>query len=415
MDSTLTAPVVPALREDAKLIGLISLAHGASHFSQLLLAPLFPWIREEFQVSYAELGLVLSIFFVVSCAVQTASGFVVDRLGPRPVLFAGLGLLLAAALGFASAPSYGWLAAWAVVAGVGNGVFHPVDYSLLNRRIYKDRLGHAYSLHGVAGSLGWALAPALLVPLAVAWSWRVALLGAAVVIAAVLLLQIWHRARLALEPADRQATNLRAVAGAASVEQPFAFLGIPAVWMCFLFFLVYAGALSVIQTYAPEAARHLHQVPIHLAAGCLSIYMVCSALGMLGGGFLAADPTRCVQIVGIGLGLAAAFALALALLPVPAAVVPLFFAAMGLTTGLASPSRDMLVKQCTPPNATGRVYGVVYSGLDIGQALSPLFFGYLMDLHQYQAVWLGLAALQLLMVGTAVQVRRVRRVALATA
>ena len=139
------------MRHDVRVIGLVGVAHLISHFSQLLLAPLFPWLKEAFDVSYAELGLLMSIFFVVSCVVQALSGFVVDRVGPRPVLFGGLTLLGLAAFGFATSGSYAMLAAWSVVAGAGNGVFHPVDYTLLNRKVHPSRLGHAFSMHGIAG------------------------------------------------------------------------------------------------------------------------------------------------------------------------------------------------------------------------------------------------------------------------
>ena len=176
------------MRKDAAVIGLVGLAHGVSHFSQLLLAPLFPWLKEAFGVGYAELGLLLTVFFAVSCAVQAAAGFAVDRYGPRPVLFAGLALLGVAALGYAVSTSYAMLMAFAVVGGVGNGVFHPVDYTLLNRRVSATRLGHAYSVHGITGTLGWAVAPALLVSVALAVSWRVALGVAAGVAWGVLLL-----------------------------------------------------------------------------------------------------------------------------------------------------------------------------------------------------------------------------------
>ena len=81
----------------------------------------------------------------------------------------------------------------------------------------------------------------------------------------------------------------------------------------------------------------------------------------------------------------------------------------GFGVGLAGPSRDMLIKRAAPPGATGRVYGTVYSGLDIGQALAPLVFGRLMDLHQYSAVWVGLALVQGVLIVSAFQVRRVRR------
>ena len=128
----------------------------------------------------------MSIFFVVSCIVQALSGFVVDRFGPRPVLFAGLTLLGAAAFGYAASQSYWMLAACSVVAGIGNGVFHPVDYTLLNRKVHPSRLGHAFSVHGITGSLGWAVAPAMLVPLTLAYGWRVALVCAGVLAFAVL-------------------------------------------------------------------------------------------------------------------------------------------------------------------------------------------------------------------------------------
>ncbi len=408
MPNALAAPA-PSWRDDATVIGLVGLAHGVSHFSQLILAPLFPWLKAEFAVSYTELGFLLTIFFVVSCAVQALSGFVVDRLGPRPVLMAGLLLIAAAATGYAAAPSYAALALCAVVAGVGNGVFHPVDYTLLNRKVRPARLGHAYSAHGITGTLGWALAPALLVPLAAAWGWRAAMAGAALIAAATLALLWWQRDRLDLpaKPAPAPA------AAAPAVEGAFDFLRIPAVWVCFAFFLFYAAALSVVQAFAPEAARHLHGVPLPWIAACLSIYMVCSAAGMVFGGFLAADPARCERIVGFGMGLAALVALTVAFAPVPGWAVPLLFGAMGLVSGSAGPSRDLLVKRSTPDNASGRVFGVVYSGLDIGQAITPLVFGRLMDAHQYRSVWVGLAIVQWVLIATALNVRKARRVVVA--
>ena len=412
MTSSLTAPARPA-RQDAQLIGLVGVAHLISHFSQLLLAPLFPWLKDAFGVSYAELGLLMSIFFVVSCLVQASSGFVVDRFGPRPVLFGGLGLLGAAAFGFAASPSYAMLALFSVVAGVGNGVFHPVDYTLLNRKVHPSRLGHAFSVHGISGSLGWALAPAMLVPLAIAYSWRVALVCAGVLAFAVLALLVLNRRHLAL--ADMVAKTPEAHGAAAAAEGRLAFLKIPAVWMCFAFFFFYAAALSGVQTFAPGAARLLHDVPVDLAAMCLTIYMVCSAGGMVAGGFLATDAARCERVIGAGFGIAALVALAIGFADIPAGTVPVLFGVMGFGAGTAGPSRDLIVKRASPPNATGRVYGVVYSGLDIGQAIAPLVFGSLMDHQQPRLVWLGIALVQGVLIVNAFNVRKARRTSFTTA
>lgn len=411
--TTLTTPARPA-RQDAHLIGLVGLAHLISHFSQLLLAPLFPWLKEAFDVSYAELGLLMTIFFVVSCVVQAASGFAVDRFGPRPVLFAGLALLGAAAFGFAASPSYALLALWSVVAGVGNGVFHPVDYTLLNRKVQPSRLGHAFSVHGITGNLGWALAPAMLVPLTIAWSWRVALVCAGLLTFAVLALLVLNRSHLAV---DALVTRKGTVpnAGAAATEGSLAFLKIPAVWVCFAFFFFFAMALSGVQTFAPGAARLLHEVPVDIAAMCLTIYMVCSAGGMVAGGFLAADPTRCERVIGAGFGVAVLVALTIGFGHLPAMAVPVLFGVMGFGAGIAGPSRDLIVKRASPPNATGRVYGVVYSGLDIGQAIAPLIFGTLMDHGRPELVWLGIALVQGVLIVSAFNVRKARRTALAPA
>ncbi len=407
------ASAAPPVRQDAAVMGLVGLAHMVSHFSQLILPPLFPWLKEAFHVGFTELGVLLTIFFVVSCLVQALSGFVVDRFGPRPILFGGIGLLALAAFGFSISTSYAMLAGFAAVAGIGNGVFHPVDYTLLNRKIHATRLGHAFSVHGITGSLGWALAPALMVPITLAFSWRVALASAGV-LALVVLVVLWlNRSHLTIEmtSAASQATKARPERRGSGSDS-FGFLAIPAVWMCFGFFFLYAVVISGVQAFAPEAARQIHDVPTRWAAMCLTFYMVAAAGGMVLGGFLASDPSRCEKIVGAGFGIAAVLALTIGFAPMTPMAVPVLFALMGAAAGVAGPSRDLIVKRAAPPGATGRVYGVVYAGLDIGQAAAPLVFGTLMDMHRFTDVWLGIAIVQAMLITTAFNVHRARRTAL---
>ncbi len=411
--SSSTAPT--RLRVDAGVIGLVGLGHLISHFSQLLLAPLFPWLKDAFSVSYAQLGFLMTLFFLVSCAMQAASGFLVDRYGPRNILFAGLALISVAAFGMAASTSYEMLAVFAIVAGAGNAVFHPVDFTLLNRKVSAARLGHAYSVHGLTGSLGWALAPAVLVPLTLAYAWRVALVAAGLLVVAVMVLLWVYRDQLALPQRPVCADATTDPAGPAASGGSFDFLRIPSVWMCFLFFLLYAVVLSVVQAFAPEAARQIHGVPVALAAVCVTVYMVASASGIALGGFLVADPQRCERIMATGMGVAAMIALAIGFADLPAMAVPALFGAMGFAAGLAGPSRDLIVKRSTPEHATGRVYGVVYAGLDIGQALAAPLFGGLLDRQQYQGVWLGLVIFQGLLIFSAVNVRKVRRTVRASA
>lgn len=394
----LSAP--PALRQDITLIGLVGVAHMISHFSQLLLPPLFPWLKDHFDVSYAQLGFVLTVFFVVSCAVQAAAGFLVDRFGPRPVLYVGLAAIALSCFGYAVSTNYWMLTFFAGLAGLGNGVFHPVDYTLLNRRVSPHRLGHAYSAHGITGTLGWAIAPALMTGVALAHSWQAALAVGGLVALAVLTLLLLNHSRLALDvSASRQQV----------ADGDFDFLRLPAVWMCFLFFFLFATVLGVVQAFAPEASRQLHDIELSGVALCLTVYMVGSALGMVGGGFLVQDPSRCDKVVAAAFMVAATLALVLALSPLPTWMVPVLFGLMGLTSGTAGPSRDLLVKQSTPANASGRVYGVVYGGLDVGQAITPLIFGLLMDHGQFRGVLIGLALVQCSLIFSAYWLRSVRR------
>ncbi len=395
------------LKGDVQLISMVGVAHLVSHFSQLILPPLFPWIKESMQVSYAELGFLMSIFFVVSCAVQAISGFAVDRLGPRPMLFSGLMCLVIAMFGFACSDSYLQMMPCANLAGVGNGVFHPADYTLINRRVSPQRIGHAYSVHGLTGSLGWALAPALMVPIALAYSWHVAVFVAALICASVLLVLWLKRSQLSLDPlSESKAEPVKTLNGGGEGE--FDFLKIPVVWMCFAFFLFYSMALSIVQAYAPEAVRHLQSVPLKVTASCLTLYMLCSAVGMFLGGFLVTNPTRAEKVVGVAFLTAGSLSLSLVYFELGVWQVLALFCLMGLVSGCAGPSRDLLVKGATPTNATGRVYGVVYSGLDIGQAISAFIFGIFMDHQNYEAVIVGLALLQVVLVLGAFNVRRVQ-------
>jgi MFS transporter, FSR family, fosmidomycin resistance protein len=382
--------------ENARVIALVSSAHGVSHFFHLVLPPIFPWLRDAFDLSYAQLGLLLTVMFTVSGVGQALAGFLVDRVGPGPVMHGALAFFAAGGIVFGLAPSWEWLVVGAILIGLGNAPFHPVDYSILNARIATPRLGHAYAMHGVAGSLGWALAPVFMVGLAQAFSWREAAFGAGLLAAGMLVATWWRRDLLAI---DRQA--IAAKAAAASSTGQFAFLRLPAVWLSFGFFFTLAFAFGGVQSFGPESARLIHDVPLGTVALCLTAYMLASAGGMLAGGFVASDPARAERTIALCFSVAAAIALTLPFLPWPGAAMPIPFALMGLAGGIANPSRDLLIRRASPPGATGRVYGVVYSGLDLGMSIAPPLFGLMLDLGSPAGVWIGIALAQLVMIGVA--------------
>ena len=388
------------LQQDARTIGLIGLAHGTSHFFHMLLPPLFPFLIGEFGFSYSELGLLVSVFFAISGVGQALAGFLVDRVGARPVLFIALTCFAAAAFSAATADGYGGLLAAAALAGLGNAPFHPVDFTILNKRVSPQRLGHGFSVHGISGNLGWAAAPLFMAGIASAsGSWRLACVAAGVLALAVLALMLWQRA--ALDDGRRAAAHAPAAGGATPPEHALAFLRLPSVWLCFSFFFWSTCALTAIQSFASPALHSLYGLPLSLTALVVSGYMLCGAAGMVAGGFLVARTQRLEQVITPSL-LAAATLLALAgsgWLPGTAALAAAALA--GLGSGLAGPSRDMLIKRATPPGATGRVYGTVYSGLDLGFCLAAPVFGAMLDAGMTSGIFYGSAAALVLGVASA--------------
>ena len=379
-------------------MGLVGLAHAASHFSHLLLPPLFPVFMREFGLSFTEVGLLTSVFFVVSGVGQASAGFLVDRVGARPVLFSSIVLFALAALVAASAQGYAGLMASAVLAGVGNAPFHPVDFSILNQRVSNSRLGHAFSVHGLTGNLGWAAAPVFLVAMT-AWShWRHAYLAAAVVYGGVLAVLVWQRQRLHTAVVPRHPE-----AGAGS---DLAFLRLPVVWWCFAFFVLSTMTLAVVQTYATSILQAVHAVTLEAATVTLTTYMLCGALGMLVGGFVAAQARHVDRVVAIAMAAGAVLMVLAATGWLGADGTMGVLAITGFAVGIGGPSRDMMIRRATPKGATGRVYGTVYSGLDTGFALAPLLFGLLMDRAWYSATLVCAAVTLFLAVFAALGVGR---------
>lgn len=382
------------LKQDARVIGLVGLAHGVSHFYHLILAALFPWLKTAFGLSYSELALLMTGFFVVSGIGQALAGFVVDRVGARRVLFSGMAMLGLSALVLSNAQNYAGLMAGALMAGLGNSIFHPADYTILNQRVSRDRLAHGFSVHGISGSIGWAAAPLFLTGVASATDWRTALLSAAALPAIVLAILWWNRAALRPDPI---------VQHAAGTQQggSFEFLRLPSVWMCFGFFFLTALALGGVQSFASAGLVKLYGMSLAMATSAFTAYMLASALGMMLGGFLGAGRKNHDRTIAAAFALAAVLALLLGLAVVPAWGALVLMALVGFFSGIAGPSRDLMIRAAAPKNATGRVYGVVYSGLDSGLSVGPLLFGLMMDAGKPQFVFAGIAFFLLLAIATA--------------
>jgi MFS transporter, FSR family, fosmidomycin resistance protein len=400
-------------RQDLTTITLIGVAHGTSHFFHMLLPPLFPEFIREFGLGYSELGLLVTSFFVISGIGQALAGFLVDRVGARPVLYAALACFVGAALAASAAQGFWTLWLAACLAGLGNSPFHPADFTVLNKRVSQPRLGHAFSVHGISGNLGWAAAPVFLIGVAAATgSWRWACVAAAGWALLVLLALVVGGASID----DRLGAPRQAVVATADDPHPLAFLRLPSVWLCFSFFFWSTAALSGIQSFAGPALGQMHGLPITQTAFVVTGYMLCGAAGMVAGGFLVARARRLERVIAAAMAGAAVLLLVVASGALPGPLAMVVAAAAGFGTGLAGPSRDMLIKRAAPPGATGRVYGTVYSGLDVGFALAAPVFGWLLDRGEPASVFVGASlALALGVVSAGLVGLRIRRPALQSA
>ena len=390
-----------AIRQDVKIISLVALAHGLSHFFQIATAVLFPLIKDDLGLSYVALGGTVALYYVVSGICQTLAGFAVDRYGARRVLFLGLVLSSSGALLAGVAQSYAMLLLAALVGGVGNSVFHPCDFSILNARVDKARLGYAFSWHGIAGFLGYASAPTYAIAMVGTAGWRGALLGAAALGAVVIAVLAAQRDFLHVEPADRRRSGAQG-----GLAADLKVLASAPILMCFGYFVLVAVGFIAIQTFGVATMIALYGASNALASAALTSYLLGAAAGIFAGGFVAAHTSRHDLVAVSGMAASAAFMFVLAAAWLPAAALPLLFASTGFFGGMTNPSRDLIVRATTPAGATGKVYGFVYSGLDVGSMLTPVFFGWLLDRGNAGAVFFSVVVASVLTIGTVLQLPR---------
>jgi FSR family fosmidomycin resistance protein-like MFS transporter len=373
---------------DARVIGLVSAAHFVSHVYVLLLPPLFAFIRSDYGLSYQELALVLASFNLVSAALQTPMGFLVDRFGAGRLLIAGL-LLGAAALAVAALiPSYWALVACFGVAGLANTVFHPSDYTILSHSIAQKRIGQAFSIHTFSGLLGSAAAPPLVLISARLWGWHGALLVSAIIGVAVAFVLLAQRRVLAAAPAPKQRQRVSAGDG-------WRLLMTPAILRNLGFFTLLALAGGGISNFSIVALVALYNTPLWAANTALSGFLLMAALGVLLGGVIADRTRHHTRVAALGFALSACVILVIGTVALPSAMLILLMGIGGLLSGIIQPSRDMIVRAVTPAGSFGKVFGFVTTGFNVGGVVGPLFFGWLMDRGEPRLIFLAVVAITL--------------------
>jgi len=393
--STQAQDPASTLARDTRILTLIGTGHFLSHFYMLCLPPLFLVWREEFDVSYAELGLAVALMSAVTAAGQTPVGFLVDKHGARPFLVGGVLLMGLSVAAMAFAPGYWTILLLAILSGVGNSVIHPADYAILGASIDKSRIGRAFALHTFTGNLGFALGPPVVAAMLLVMGWRPALLilgGLGLPVA----LSILWQARILQEQAQPKRRDNQPSGRALLLSRP--------ILLFFGFFLLSAMAGSAIQAFSITVLGTLWGTPVAIASLTLTGYMAGATCGTLVGGWYADRYARHVPFIVVLTIISASLLLALGLVPMPEVLLPVVAALAGLAMGSSRTPRDVMLKEASPPGQMGKVFGFVSSGLPLGGAITPVPLGYLIDLGLAGLVFpiaAGLLMLSLLCMGGA--------------
>ena len=386
-----------------RIVGAVSAAHFVSHYYIILLAPLLPFVRADYGVSYTEIGLALTAFNVVSAALQTPAGFLVDRVGARVLLIGGLLIGGAAFIVAGLIHSYWILVAMFALAGLGNTVYHPADYSILSHRVPAERIGKAFSVHTFAGILGSAVAPGSLLLMQSLWGWRGAFIGAGALglIVAAILLTMLDDASPAPSPASA------APAKTENAAWGWRLLMSPPILLNLGFFVLLAMISGGMNNYSVVALGALYKTPVTIANAALTGYLGLSAIGVLVGGLLASRTSRHGTVAATGLCIMALLTAVVANVDLGTLLLIAVMTLNGLFNGMVMPSRDMIVRSVTPPGSFGKVFGFVTTGFNIGGMISPLIYGAIMAHGSPRLVFMLAAVCSLLAIGTvAIRPRR---------
>ena len=362
-------------RLDRRVTTLIGISHGASHFYQLALPPLFVLINAAEGINFTRLGLLTGAFYLTSALCQPPAGFLVDRFGARVVLLGGLGVMAAATALIGLLPYYPAMFALSVLAGAGNSVFHPCDYSIMNATISEQRMARAFGFHMFGGYLGYAVAPLAMTAIGTQAGWRVAIVLAGLA-GLLVLASLWSGSR-----DFRDSSDERRESGGADEslgDSVRALITAPIV-LCWIFFLLIAMGQIGLQTFAPTLLNDIYGFDLETGGAFVTVMLFAVTVGVLAGGYLADHFKKPDRVVLLGYSSAALVIVAPWRLELTVMEHYMAFAAIGFMYGVVFPARELLVRAATPKGASGRVFGFVYSGMDFGSTMTPILFGWFVD------------------------------------
>jgi predicted MFS family arabinose efflux permease len=389
------------------VVNLISAAHFFSHFYLLTLPPLFLAMKEDLNVTFTELGLIVSVYAVGSFSGQYPMGVLADKYGPRWILILGMLTVSTMFVLMGLIPVYWVMVGLALFAGWGDSVFHPADFVVITATVVPKRSGRAYATHAFAGFAGFAAAPIVVDPIRLYASWQTALIVVGV-LGLIMTIVLFANKELLIgegETDHEELANARPTESMGVLE----FFKYPPILILFLFYIAVALGGSGIQQFSSSALPQMYGIEPSTANHVLFVYMVGISVGVLVGGWVADKTKRLDLVATIGYLMAIVMTCIVALnfLPFLWAAAALVIA--GFMTGIVMPSRDVLVRSVTPKGNAGKAFGFVNSGFGLGGMVGPIIFGSIMDSGKVSGIYLVAAVFMFFAIVSALAAGRYAR------
>lgn len=364
-------------RNDVKILSLVSAGHFCSHFYMLTLPALFIFLNRDLGISFTALGVMLSARYVATGMAQVPMGFMVDKYGAKPVLMMGIFVMVTAFGLMAMAPNYWVLLLLVVIGGIGDAVFHPADYAILNGSVSSARMGRAFSVHTFSGHLGFAAAPVAITFLSTQFDWRIALWVVAGFGYAILLLLLSQWSSLKddrIAPKKKKDGEKAETAG----DHARLLLSRP-VLVLFSFFAMSTLAGNGLHSFAIPALNALHGTSAVDAGFAVGTYMLVSSFAVLAGGVIADNIQRQDRFAAMVYGVSIIAVVMITFFALHYVLLVLFFGLAGFCHGVIRPARDMMVREVTPAGSSGKVFGFIFTGQNVGGGIAPIALGFVLD------------------------------------
>lgn len=376
-------------KREVKAIGLIGFAHMLSHLYMLAFAPLAGVMIADLNIDAIGYGLALTVFAISTGIFQTPMGLLIERIGGKPVLIFGLFVnSLAFCLIAWVSEGYFSLLLFMALAGLGNSVFHPADYSLISASVGDERIGKAFSIHTFVGHVGFIAGPLITAGLEPFVGWRGALAAIGLIGLAMTLILILFGGAI---------EDGRSVKKKAPVMDSLRdLLSSKPVLLFFLFYMLSSMANFGMTQFSVLAFQPVYEIEKVVAVAALSAYQIGALLLVIPGGILADRVHRYDLIMLVGFGVSALMILLSGTGWLPFWVVIGLLCVAGGLRGGVNASRDVAVRHVAGTVPIGTVFGFVSTGFLVGQGLAGFVYGWLYETFPPHYVFYASAAFSVL-------------------